>query len=110
MVAVTVVALGVTLFSRKVVDRVERIDSLLVLPLKNLSGDPEQDYFADGMTDALNAGLAGVSALRVISQTSSLIYRGTHKPLSQIARELNVNGIVEAPCFVPAIMSASTCN
>ena len=73
----------------------ERIDSLLVLPLKNLSGDPEQDYFADGMTDALNARLAGVSALRVISQTSSLVYRGTHKPLSQIARELNVNGIVE---------------
>ena len=47
------------------------------------------------MTDALNARLAGVSALRVISQTSSLVYRGTHKPLSQIARELNVNGIVE---------------
>ena len=68
---------------------------MLVLPLKNLSGDPEQDYFADGMTDALNARLAGVSALRVISQTSSLVYRGTHKPLSQIARELNVNGIVE---------------
>ena len=95
LVAVPVVALGVTLFSRKVVDRVERIDSLLVLPLKNLSGDPEQDYFADGMTDALNARLAGVSALRVISQTSSLVYRGTHKPLSQIARELHVNGIVE---------------
>ncbi len=47
------------------------------------------------MTDALNARLAGVSALRVISQTSSIVYRGTHKPLSQIARELNVNGIVE---------------
>jgi TolB-like protein/DNA-binding winged helix-turn-helix (wHTH) protein/tetratricopeptide (TPR) repeat protein len=100
-VAVAVVALAVTLFSRKVVDWVyhdrslERIDSLLVLPLKNLARDPEQDYFADGMTDALNARLAGVSSLRVISQTSSLVYRGTHKPLSQIARELNVNGIVE---------------
>jgi TolB-like protein/DNA-binding winged helix-turn-helix (wHTH) protein/tetratricopeptide (TPR) repeat protein len=101
VVAVPVVALGVTLFSRKVVDSVyhdrslERIDSLLVLPLKNLTGDPEQDYFADGMTDALNARLAGVSALRVISQTSSLVYRGTHKPLSRIASEVNVNGIVE---------------
>ena len=97
LVAIPVVALGVTLFSSKVVNRAdhERIDSLLVLPLKNLSGDPEQDYFADGMTDALNARLAGVSALRVISQTSSLVYRGTHKPLSQIARELHVNGIVE---------------
>ena len=85
LAAVSVVALGVTLFSRKVASRTtgrpERIDSLLVLPLKNLSGDPEQDYFADGMTDALNARLAGVSALRVISQTSSLFYRGTHKPL-----------------------------
>jgi TolB-like protein/DNA-binding winged helix-turn-helix (wHTH) protein/tetratricopeptide (TPR) repeat protein len=101
LVAIPVVALGVTLFSRKIVlwggheQPSERINSLLVLPLKNLSGDPEQDYFADGMTDALNARLAGVSALRVISQTSSLVYRGTHKPLSQIARELNVNGILE---------------
>src|SRR5262245_60129801 len=63
VVAVTIVALGITLFSRKTVDQAERIDSLLVLPLKNLSGDPEQDYFAEGMTDALNARLAGVSAL-----------------------------------------------
>src|SRR5262245_59880515 len=95
LVAMPIIVLGVTLFSRKAADRVEHIDSLLVLPLKNLSGDPEQDYFADGMTNALNARLAGVSALRVISQTSSSVYRGTHKPLSQIARELRVNGIVE---------------
>jgi TolB-like protein/DNA-binding winged helix-turn-helix (wHTH) protein len=71
------------------------IKSLIVLPLKNLSGDPEQEYFADGMTDALNAHLAGVSALRVISQTSSLLYKGTKKLLSQIARELNVDAVVE---------------
>jgi TolB-like protein/Tfp pilus assembly protein PilF len=71
------------------------IQSLLVLPLKNLSADPEQDYFADGMTDALNARLAQVSALRVISQTSSLVYKGTNKPLSEIARELKVDGVVE---------------
>ena len=67
----------------------------LCFRLRASSGDPEQDYFADGMTDALNARLAGVSALRVISQTSSLRYKGTDKPLSQIARELNVDGIVE---------------
>ncbi len=71
------------------------IHSLLVLPLQNLSGTSEQDYFADGMTDALNARLAGISALRVISQTSSLLYKGTHKSLSQIAREMKVDGIVE---------------
>jgi TolB-like protein/DNA-binding winged helix-turn-helix (wHTH) protein/Flp pilus assembly protein TadD len=73
----------------------KQIQSLLVLPLKSLSGDPEQQYFADGMTDALNARLAGVSALRVISQTSSMLYRGTSKSLSQIASEVNVDGIVE---------------
>ncbi len=71
------------------------IRSLLVLPLKNLSGDTEQDYLADGLTDALNARLAGISALRVISQTSSLLYKRTSKGLPQIGRELNVDGIVE---------------
>ena len=73
----------------------KRIESCSCFRSRTSSGDPEQDYFADGMTDALNARLAGVSALRVISQTSSLRYKGTDKPLSQIARELNVDGIVE---------------
>jgi TolB-like protein/DNA-binding winged helix-turn-helix (wHTH) protein/tetratricopeptide (TPR) repeat protein len=99
LVAVPVIALGVTLLARKAGDGPDgsskRIESLLVLPLKNLSGDPEQDYFADGLTDALNARLAGISALRVISQTSSLLLKGTRKSLLQIARELNVDGIVE---------------
>jgi TolB-like protein/DNA-binding winged helix-turn-helix (wHTH) protein/tetratricopeptide (TPR) repeat protein len=96
-----VLAIGVTLYWGKINGRAghpassKRIESLLVLPFKNLSGDPEQNYFADSMTDALNARLAGVSALRVISQTSSLLYKGTDKRLSQIARELNVDGIVE---------------
>jgi TolB-like protein/DNA-binding winged helix-turn-helix (wHTH) protein/Tfp pilus assembly protein PilF len=71
------------------------INSLVVLPLKNLSGDPEQDFFADGMTDELSAQLAGVSALRVISQTSSLHYKGTTKPVPEIARELEVDAVVE---------------
>lgn len=71
------------------------IRSLAVLPMANLSGDPAQDYFADGMTEALIAGLARVGALRVISRTSVMQYKGAHKPLPEIARELNVDAIVE---------------
>ncbi|MFH1679391.1 MAG: protein kinase [Candidatus Eisenbacteria bacterium] len=71
------------------------IDSIAVLPLENLSGDPEQEYFADGMTEALIADLAKISALRVISRTSAMRYKGTDKSLPQIARELNVQAIVE---------------
>jgi TolB-like protein/DNA-binding winged helix-turn-helix (wHTH) protein/Flp pilus assembly protein TadD len=71
------------------------IRSLAVLPLVNLSGDPAQDYFADGMTDALITDLSKISALRVISRTSAMQYKGTKKRLPQIARELNVDGIVE---------------
>ena len=72
-----------------------RIESLAVLPLANLSRDPEQDYFADGMTEALIADLAQVSALRVISRTSAMHYKGTNKTLPQIARELNVDAVIE---------------
>ena len=72
-----------------------QIGSLAVLPLENLSGDPTQDYFADGMTEALIAGLAKVRALRVISRTSVMQYKGTRKPLRDIAHELNVDAIVE---------------
>jgi serine/threonine protein kinase/tetratricopeptide (TPR) repeat protein len=72
-----------------------RIESLAVLPLQNLSGDPAQEYFADGMTDALITQLAQISALRVISRTSVTQYKNANKPLPQIARELNVDGIVE---------------
>jgi len=70
------------------------IQSLAVLPLENLSGD-SQDYFADGMTDQLITDLAQISALRVISRTSIMLYKGVRKPLSQIARELNVDAVVE---------------
>ena len=72
-----------------------RIESLAVLPLSNLSHDPEQDYFADGMTEALIANLAQVSALRVISRTSVMHYKGTDKTLPQIARDLNVDAVIE---------------
>ena len=71
------------------------IQSLAVLPLVNLSGDPDQEYFADGMTEALTTDLGKISGLRVISRTSAMQYKTTKKPLSQIARELNVDALVE---------------
>ena len=71
------------------------IRSLAVLPLENLSGDPAQNYFAEGMTDELITDLAMLSKIRVISRTSVMQYTGTRKSLPQIARELNVDGIVE---------------
>jgi TolB-like protein/Flp pilus assembly protein TadD len=71
-----------------------QIRSLAVLPLENLSSD-SQDYFADGMTDELITDLAQISALRVISRTSVMSYKGVRKPLPQIARELNVDAVVE---------------
>jgi len=72
-----------------------QINSLAVLPLANLSRDPEQDYFADGMTEALITDLAKTAEFRVISRTSVMHYRGTEKPLPEIARELHVDAIVE---------------
>jgi serine/threonine protein kinase/tetratricopeptide (TPR) repeat protein len=71
------------------------IQSLVVLPFENRSGDPTQEFFADGMTDALIADLAQIAALRVISRTSAMRFKGTHPPLSQLARELRVDGVVE---------------
>ena len=71
------------------------IRSLVVLPFENRSGDPAQEFFADGMTDALINDLAQIEALRVISRTSAMRFKGTHPPLSEIARELRVDGVVE---------------
>ena len=71
------------------------IRSLAVLPLQNLSNDPSQEYFADGMTDALITDLAQIGSLKVISRTSTLRYKKSEKTLPEIARELNVDGIVE---------------
>src|ERR1700675_1300158 len=71
------------------------IRSLAVLPLENLSGDPAQDYFSDGMTDELITELGQISELRVISRTSVMTYKGARKSLPQIARELNVEAVVE---------------
>jgi TolB-like protein/DNA-binding winged helix-turn-helix (wHTH) protein/Tfp pilus assembly protein PilF len=72
-----------------------RLNSIAVLPLDNLSGDPSQEFFADGMTDQLITDLAKVGSLRVISRTSVMQYKGTRKGLPEIARELNVDAIVE---------------
>jgi TolB-like protein/DNA-binding winged helix-turn-helix (wHTH) protein/Flp pilus assembly protein TadD len=71
------------------------IRSLAVLPLESLSSEASQDYFADGMTDELISDLGQISALRVISRTSVMAYKHTRKPLPQIARELNVDAVVE---------------
>ncbi len=71
------------------------IESIAVLPLENLSRDPEQDYFADGMTEALTTELAQIGALKVISRTSVMKYKTSQRLISEIARELNVDAIVE---------------
>ena len=94
---VAVIGLGARGVRDRSLDRVAKpkISSLAVLPLDNLSGDPGQDYFADGMTDELTTMLAKNSTLRVISRTSVMQYKGAHRPLPEIARELGVDGILE---------------
>jgi TolB-like protein/tRNA A-37 threonylcarbamoyl transferase component Bud32 len=72
-----------------------RIESIAVLPLENLTGDPSQEYFVDGMTEELIADLGQIEALRVISRTSVMRYKKTDKPLPQIAKELNVDAVIE---------------
>ena len=69
--------------------------SIAVLPFENLTGNPDQEYFVDGMTDELITSLARVSSLRVVSRTSSMHYKGVQKTLVQMARELGVDTIVE---------------
>ena len=76
-------------------DLPRQIKSIAVLPLENLTGDPGQEYFVDGMTDALITNLTKVGSLRVISRASAMHYKGMHKALPVIARELNVNAVVE---------------
>lgn len=71
------------------------IRSLAVLPLEDLSGEPGKEYFADGMTEALIAALAKINALRVISRTSVMQFKGVRKPLREIAKQLRVDGVIE---------------
>jgi TolB-like protein/DNA-binding winged helix-turn-helix (wHTH) protein len=75
--------------------RVAPIQSIAVLPLTNLSGNPSQDYFADGLTDELITTLAKNASLRVVSRTSAMQYKGARRPLPEIARELGVDGVLE---------------
>ncbi len=75
--------------------RARQIHSIAVIPLTNLSGDPSQDYFADGMTDEVITMLAKNTSLRVVSRTSAMQYKGVKRPLPDIARELGVDGILE---------------
>src|SRR2546427_8583903 len=82
-------------FIGKIECNAPRMRSLAVLPLENLSHDPQQEYFAEGLTEALITTLAKIGELRVISRTSAMHYRGVHKPLHEIARELEVDAIVE---------------
>ena len=72
-----------------------RIESIAVLPLTNLSGDPAQEYFADGITEALITELAKIRSLRVVSRTSVMRYRGTKDPIAQIARALRAQALLE---------------
>jgi TolB-like protein/DNA-binding winged helix-turn-helix (wHTH) protein len=88
-------ALGTMWARRHRAALVAPIRSIAVIPLDNLSGDPAQDYLAAGMTDELTTMLAKNSNLRVVSRTSVMQYKGAHRPLPQIARELGVDGILE---------------
>ena len=98
VIGITVVLLGLNVqgWRGRLLGRAKpNIQALAVLPLANLSGDPEQEYFADGLTEELVTELGKVAALRVISHTSVNRFKGTKKPLQEIARELQVDAIVE---------------
>jgi len=94
--AVLISALVMDVRSRRAnLESAPPIKSLAVLPLQNLSGDPAQEYFSDGITDALITDLAQIGSLKVISRTSSMQYKQTKKSMPEIARELNADGIIE---------------
>jgi serine/threonine protein kinase/TolB-like protein len=92
---VSTVGLGYWFFSGRTSADASNIKSIAVLPLENLSGDPSQDYFADGMTEALIGDLSQIAALKVISRTSVMRYKGSGKSIPEIAGELKVDGIIE---------------
>ena len=95
-IAVAAVILAVGIAARSIfIQRAGPVDSIAVLPLENFSGDPAQDYFADGMTEALITDLAKIGALKVISRTSVMRYKGTTESLPDIARELGVDAVIE---------------
>lgn len=93
--SIAALVLAAILVSLRLLSRTPRIHSVAVLPFANLSGDPRQEYFSDGMTEELIGDLAQLGSLRVISRTSVTPYKNVRKPLPVIARELNVDAIVE---------------
>jgi TolB-like protein/DNA-binding winged helix-turn-helix (wHTH) protein len=94
-VCIALLALAAGWFVYRRLHAAEPIRSLAVLPLDNLSGDPGQDYFAEGMTDELITMLAKNSTLRIVSRTSVMQYKGVHRPMRDVARELGVDGVLE---------------
>jgi TolB-like protein/DNA-binding winged helix-turn-helix (wHTH) protein/Flp pilus assembly protein TadD len=95
LIALVVIVAAIAIWKFHPTNHAPVIRSLAVLPLESLSNEPTQDYFADGMTDELISDLGQISALRVISRTSAMTYKHARKPLPQIARELNVDAVVE---------------
>ncbi|MBM4161786.1 MAG: tetratricopeptide repeat protein [Ignavibacteria bacterium] len=93
IVAVVIIVVVAVLFFPR--SETEVIDSIAVLPLQNLSGDPGQEYFSDGMTETLITELQKIKSLRVISRTSVMRYKKAEKLLPEIAKELNVKGVIE---------------
>ncbi len=95
VLALAVLAWGIGHLRVRAGESLSPIRSIAILPLLNLSNDPQQEYFVDGMTDELITDLAKIGKLRVISRTSVMSYKGTHKSLGAIAGELNVDAVVE---------------
>ena len=94
-IAVAIVIVGFLVVRGLLPEKGEAINSIAVLPFQNISADPDQEYFSDGMTEALIAELSKIEALRVISRTSVMRYKSTEKLVPEIARELGVEAIVE---------------
>lgn len=95
VIVLLLLAVGAVAYWARVRPASPRMQSLAVLPLENVSGDASQEYFADGMTDSLITNLAGLKSVRVISRTSAMHYKGSRKTLPEIARELNVDSVLE---------------
>lgn len=95
LVLVAVGTFEILISSRRRPASITQISSIAVLPFANISGDPAQDYLADGMTEALITELSRIQALKVISRTTVMQYKGAGKPLPVVAQELGVDGVVD---------------
>ncbi|HLY91976.1 MAG TPA: winged helix-turn-helix domain-containing protein, partial [Candidatus Angelobacter sp.] len=95
LLGLAAIAVAIVRFSRSGDESTQPIRSIAVLPLQNLSGDPQQEYLSDGLTDAITTDLAQIPELRVISRTTSMHYKQSQKTTPEIARELGVDALVE---------------